>query len=178
MIGRKRRRIRIRLDWKAYFVAFCQEHGEGPLFHRGRLLFRDGWTYSSTDYKGPEWPPPEDEEELLKLLLTYWTLRRSAVKKELVSEAIKLAQLKEATMVRSAPLQQSIPVTDGNGFRTGGMAAIRLELFDFEKRVEWLEEDVKLCQNEINDKAVKLKLLRAERRTQQQPQGALQCQPT
>ena len=77
------------LDWREYYLAFRQEHGD-PVQYMGRLLFADGWRYSALDYAGPEWPPPEDEANLRGLKIAYWRLRRSVVSAKADTLQIKL----------------------------------------------------------------------------------------
>lgn len=69
------------IDWRAYFLDFCNRHGGAPVLHgRDRLLFRDGWMYSAREYRGPEWRAPDDPKELRVLQLAYWTIRREEVR--------------------------------------------------------------------------------------------------
>ena len=73
--------VNFRLSWRDYFLGFCGAHGE-PVQAMGRLLFPDGWSYSSTDYKGPEWPPPAGAEQLAELLRAYWDGRLAEVERQ------------------------------------------------------------------------------------------------
>ena len=66
---------RLSIDWKAYFKAYLERHGD-PVRWGERLLFRDGRQYSALDYAGPEYAPPADEDELARLKIEYWRRRR------------------------------------------------------------------------------------------------------
>lgn len=103
----------IQLDWRGYFYEFCRAHGNTPVpypYHpplpSPRLLFSDGWTYSATDYKGPEYPPPTDPRELKELLLTYWITRYKVLNSESNNLRGSIVNLKALQSLKSAPLQQ------------------------------------------------------------------------
>lgn len=134
------------LDWKAYFIEFCRVHGE-PVEHEGRLLFRDGWTYSRTDYQGPEWPPPADHAELDGLVRRYWQLRLSTVKTALENLLAKRKELTDLKAVKSLPLQQV--TTDPEGRR----AYKRLDTAGLDTRIGWLAEDVAECETRLTELA-------------------------
>lgn len=95
----------LQLDWKAYYDRFDAAHGGHPLSFKGRLLWRDGWTYSSTDHAGPEWKPPEDPKELKVLQTTYWMARRSLIRDEVRRLEDDLRNLRETQRAKSVPLQ-------------------------------------------------------------------------
>ena len=141
---------RIRIDWRAYFESFREAHGRFPLLYKGRLLFPDGWTYSSTDHRGPEWPPPEDDEGLLALVITYWRLRRDAVKKELIVARDRLATLEELLRTKHLPLIQSTSMVDQETGRTR-TSSKPLDAEGARHRVLWLEDDLKECNLELGD---------------------------
>ncbi len=97
---------KVRLDWRAYWKEFSREHGDYPVKFRGVLLFRDGWTYSSSGYAGPEWPPPADETALRKLVRGYWLLRKREVRKLWWEQQTEYDGLKRLQSTRSQPLQR------------------------------------------------------------------------
>lgn len=99
-------RYSVRIDSRATFRAFYEEHGGDPVMHGERLLFRDGWTHSATDHRGPEWPPPSDPAKALELIAVYWRRRHSvlAAKADDLREAI--ANLEGTMRTRSSPLMQ------------------------------------------------------------------------
>lgn len=76
-------KVRASVDWREVWLEFCRQHGGSPMFHKGRLLFGDGWQYSASDYRGPAQPPPEDPVALRNLLLVYWKRRRAAARLEM-----------------------------------------------------------------------------------------------
>lgn len=137
-------RLGVRIDWKGYFEGFCEVHGRFPLVHRGRLLFPDGWQYSMTDYRGPEWAPPDDDEEREKLILVYWKLRRFAIKRELFYARSRLEDLKALQSGRSAPLRQIAVYFDREN---GKIRTDRgeLDISAYSSRVEWLENALTEC---------------------------------
>lgn len=144
------------LDWRAYFKRFCEQHGGNPVSHGGRLLFGDGWSYSSTDYMGPEWSPPTDPDELRVLLTAYWTRRRLIVKAEYDALAKTFDGLKRDAAVRSVPLQQRIVVQEENaeGKIVVRQQAIDLDLQAVQLRLEWLRGDVEQCNSKLRTQAV------------------------
>lgn len=139
--------MKIKLDWHAYFQGFCEQHGK-PVNWRGRLLFPDGWTYSRTEYRGPEWPPPEDEVELAEMRKDYWQLRVQKAEDDLKEVRRLYENLKEQQEVRSAPLKYGTRFYDeeSQGFRRGvsdvNLPAIRDE-------VTLLEQEVEECKTQL-----------------------------
>lgn len=137
----------VRLDWRAYFNRFCNDHGGFPVLVRGRLLFRDGWIYSSTDYAGPEWPPPEDAEELLDLKTEYWSLRREAllaIHRRIYSE---VESLTAAQASKSSPLQHSFSYRDDDGQVSRGTAD--LDISAVRVKMDWVADDIKECDEHL-----------------------------
>lgn len=103
----QRPKTKLRLDWKEYFKKFVEAHGE-PIDRDGRLLFRDGWQYSSTQYQGPEYPPPEDPANLKGLKITYWRLLYERLSREVDETFQQIKMLTDWQNERSMPLQQRI----------------------------------------------------------------------
>lgn len=135
---------RIDLDWRAYFIEFCRTHGE-PVEWEGRLLFRDGWTYSRTDYRGPEWGPPADLAELDRLVSLYWRTRHALVKTALDATAHKRNVLHDLAKSRSLPLQQATKDEHGNPtYRPLNTAAL-------DARIEWLCADLRECEQRLKE---------------------------
>jgi hypothetical protein len=91
-------------NWQLYFYEFCEKHGR-PMQLWGVQVFPDGFTYSATDYAGPEWRPPNDPHELRKLLLGYWSKLASLCKIELKKAERELANIELTQAERAAPLQ-------------------------------------------------------------------------
>lgn len=113
---KQRSKGKIRLDWRAYFYQFLETHGE-HVEDEGLLLFSDGWRYSSTEYYGPEYPPPENRKTLRRLQQVYWTKLRDKYRKEHRELELRLESLLSAEAAMSLPLQQRtlIPETNGQG---------------------------------------------------------------
>lgn len=139
----------IRLDWRAYFIEFCNVHGE-PEFHDHRLIFRDGWSYSSTDYAGPEFPPPSTLNELDSVVLRYWVLRRGRLDKLLQKLQHELKTLQDTQSHHSLPLQQSELVESESGRKreyrplsTGGL----------ETKIGWVQDDLRECEERLKELA-------------------------
>jgi hypothetical protein len=101
-----------------------------------------------TDYRGPEWPPPDDLKELRKLCLVYWHLRRKAVRTDLIKERWKLEDVKTLVASRSAPIQQVAVYFDREASK---MVAARnpLDVSQYEGRVAWLETALEECDEMI-----------------------------
>jgi len=133
------------LDWRAYFRSFCELHGE-PLEHRGRLIFPDGWSYSATDYRGPEWPPPEGES-LGRLLRSYWELRRAEVRRQLQLSQAQLESAEAQQRVRSAPLQRKVKVRGEDGKL--GWTSGTLDLEAARMRIDFLAGDLARCDEQL-----------------------------
>lgn len=94
----------VRLSAVHYWQRFKRAHGV-PVLHRGRCLFPDGWTHSSSDFNGPEWPPPDDQKELQGLQLAYWAIRSKQVRQALRKAQVELDALRQQQQVKSVPLQ-------------------------------------------------------------------------
>jgi len=143
--------IVIRIDWKAYYLKFVEQHGGFPVHYLGRLLFRDGWMYSATDHKGPEWNPLYDNEgkevppeKLIELKVAYWSLRLKSLRlahRELVQAFDSLKQLQ---LSRSAPMQHTVTYVDDEGIRV--TKSVDLNLQALETRMEWAAKDVEECE--------------------------------
>lgn len=151
-----------RIDWKQYFQDFCELHGGFPMTVGERLAFADGWTYAKNDYRGPEWPPPEDPRELWELIRAYWKLRRRAVRFELFRARETHAGIEEAMRARSAPLTTYSQVVDEE---TGRATVVRAPLSTDEVRhhIEWLEDDLRIADERLKHAELELRLLRMPR---------------
>ena len=137
------KQLRFRFDWKAYWEGFKAIHGE-PMPFGARLLFPDGWMYSSTDYRGPEWAPGEDEVRLRRL---YCMARRREIKRQLRDTAEFLRELSTFASTKSAPLMQVGPVCieDGKPVRE----AVKVNLQALQDRVHWLESELVKAQRTL-----------------------------
>jgi len=127
------------LDWRAYFISFCEAHGS-PVQYGGRLLFPDGWTYSATDYHGPEWPPPTNKKELQDIKRQYKLIRRAGLKVAIHRLETQLESLRRMQEVRPVPLMARGLVEDSET----GNVAIRSMPIDFqalEIRLELLKTE-------------------------------------
>lgn len=137
----------VTLDWKAYFLEFCKVHGE-PVQQCGRLLFRDGWTYSSTAYEGPEFPPPLDLGELDVLVREYWTIRRTALFKLMNQLLEQQNNLKKLEASHSMPLQQMTTQSE-NGQKRRGYKPLNTE--SLELHIDWVSDDLKECNERLRE---------------------------
>lgn len=97
------RKLGIRVDWRATFLAFVDLHGP-PVRWGGRLLFRDGWSHAAADYRGPQWPPPQEPRELHRLKLEYQRERRRVLRMELDWLGGILGAFEEMARLRSGPI--------------------------------------------------------------------------
>lgn len=140
-------RITVRLDWKAYFLEFCKVHGE-PVLDSGRLLFRDGWTYSSTQYEGPEWGPPQNHKELDEIVLRYWQLRQATLSKLMLKLDHEYNQLKAVIISRSVPPQQVVFIQDGESRKR---AYRPLNLEPLEQKIAWVKTDLEECAERLKE---------------------------
>lgn len=134
------------LDWNSYFEEFKRHHGE-PVLHKDRLLFPDGWSYSSRSKAGPEYPPPP-WPELGAQLVTYWSLRLKLVQTEarLLEDAIR--SLRELQHTHSLPLRCASRQPDETGRMVSEALEVNVE--ELEKgRLAWLQNDIKDCQEEL-----------------------------
>lgn len=139
---------RVRLDWRAYFVRFCEAHGNNPVEHGGRLLFADGWRYSSTDHAGPEWGPPSSEE-LKKLQRAYWEARLVLVERERGRLQATIIELEGLQSQRRVPLQQrTFAWSDDfaeDGHRMATISSSDVQLMPLQQRLKLLIADVAHC---------------------------------
>lgn len=138
---------KVTLDWRAYFIEFCRVHGE-PVRYKDRLLFRDGFTYSATDYQGPEYPPPQDLNELDKLTLTYWKLRRQHLNTLMRSLLAEKKQLTEVQAGRSVPLQQVATIHE-DGVAKKGYRSVDFDALN--AKIAWVRDDLQECAERLRD---------------------------
>jgi hypothetical protein len=141
--------IVIELDWKAYFEEFQRQHGGEPVLHQptNRLLFRDGWMYSASDYKGPEWEAPADTSKLRGLQLDYWTTRRAIVFNMLESLKGKIGDLQQMQRERSAPLQRVLYTKSEDGKTL--KQSVKIDIPMLLTRVSILEVAMQECQDAL-----------------------------
>jgi hypothetical protein len=139
----------IRLDWKAYWSAFCQLHGGNPVAFEGRWLFQDGWMYAKKDYQGPEWEAPKEKARLEYLIRSYWRLRLETVLASKRDIEINLRNLKLTQKDRSAPLVQVVKYKSDDGKLLSRAGPIDLRAL--EERVQWLEQDAQQCRDKLKE---------------------------
>lgn len=123
-------------------------HGEPVVYKENRLLFRDGWMYSATDYEGPEFPPPHNHQELDALVLEYWTIRKATLTKTVMKLHHQIKTAKDAQATRNIPLQQVTYVQDGDRRRRSYKP---LDLSGIETRIEWIEADLRECEERLTE---------------------------
>lgn len=138
--------IDFQIDWPEYFKEFCRVHGD-PVPARGRLLFADGWTYSATDYAGPEYPPPEEPDKLLDLQRTYWE-ESLQIRKQWHAQAVRVYEGATAAVnSRSAMVSRVAYREDETGKRR--RVSDPIDLNELKEVVETLAADVKTCEQEL-----------------------------
>jgi hypothetical protein len=135
---------KITLDWRAYFLTFCEKHGRNPIQYRGRLLFMDGWMYSATAYEGPEWPPPVLESESKALIREYWLRRKAIISAERSALAKEIRDLEVAQETHSAALQQIVIYYDPDIKKLRSRRG-PLDIGVLRQRMILLEQDVLNC---------------------------------
>ncbi len=138
---------KVLLDWRAYFIAFCEQHGE-PIESGGRLLFPDGWTYSSSNYEGPEFPPPTNNGELDVLILEYWTIRQSTLTKAMRKMLHEKEVLERMQSEHSLPLQQIVMVEDEDRKRRSSKP---LNLEGLTLQMQWVADDLIECNQRLKE---------------------------
>ena len=141
--------LNVKPDWEEYHRRFCSFHGGNEVEIRGKLVLPDGWSISSTSYKGPEWPPPDDKHELAMLLTEYWTERRGIVRQELRMLQVQRDEMVRAYGHRSIPVPRKVASRDEAGAVKVGHEDIGLSAVD--ARMAWLGGDVKHCEAMIEE---------------------------
>lgn len=139
---------KVRLDWRAYFEQFCLTNGE-PVHYKNRLLFRNGWQYSSTEYEGPEYLPPANTEELDALVLEYWKIRQSSLSALVAKLIHERDTLKKLQQSRSVPLQQATIAEDEQGHKRRSYKPVSLELLNM--RIQWVQVDLEECDTRLKE---------------------------
>ena len=137
----------IHLDWREYYKGFEKRHGE-PILWKGRLLFRDGWQYSSTDYAGPEWEPPTDPVLLHEVQYLYWQERLKLVSTECEQLEMQLKGLVNLQQAKSLPLVRKVKRWDPD---SNSMKVDREEVSPdiFKGRLDWLHADIEECNEQL-----------------------------
>lgn len=139
---------KIVLDWRAYFVSFCQVHGE-PVHYQDLLLFRDGWRYSSREYEGPEYPPPENPTELDRMVVTYWLTRMRAVEEQVNKLKFDLKNVERLTQLKSLPLYQVVVAEDEAGKQRRGYR--KVDTGPLRERIKWMVKDIRECVERLKE---------------------------
>jgi hypothetical protein len=138
----------IELDWRAYFEEFCAAHGGEPVEFEGRLIFRDGWAYSKSDHKGPEWAPGT-EQERTRIALAYWTMRRAILETERQALSASVEEMRLLQLHRSAPLMVRAIKYDDDGVLVG-METKPLDTAALADRLTELEREIAECDTMLN----------------------------
>lgn len=138
--------VQARLDWRAYFKAFCELHGEPLRFGKARLLFPDGWQYNSRSHAGPEYPPPTDTRSRILLQKEYWNLRLEIVGDQRDKLEAKLKGLEELRQLCSAPLQETRVYYDGESKR---IESGPLDTAPLCARLVWLTGELEKCNKQL-----------------------------
>lgn len=144
--------VDIRLDWRGYWLAFLERHGGNPVPYKGVLLFADGWTYSATDYAGPEWGPPASLEERQALHEAYWSERLRVVKEEHFGLVKLRESLEQAQGTHSVPLMARRLHRDENG--TVRWISAPLDTAALATRIAWLAQDIAECEEKLKERSL------------------------
>lgn len=138
----------VTINWVAYYRAFEQLHGGNPIPHKGKLLFRDAWLYSSTDHSGPEWAPPDDPSDAKALRLVYWTERRKILGLSQQMLQQQLMGLRSLQAKRSAALQQTTSTWDDEQQkRVSSIGPI--DYSELEREVGYFDNDLRECAEQL-----------------------------
>lgn len=147
----------IKLDWKTYFKHFDQAHGgEAIPLGLNRLLYEDGWCYSSRSYSGPEYPPPDDPKRLALLKRFYYSRVKQLVQDELTSLLLLENQLRQLRSAKSLPLVRKI--TNKEYDETTGRPVISVDTSflpeegtepELSSRIEYLKEKLEFCDRSL-----------------------------
>lgn len=145
--------LQLRLDWKAYFDAFCEKHGD-PVEWGGRVLFPDGWTYSITSYQGPEYMPPEDPKALLRLQAEYWRVRYERIREVYHTVRELIERLKKAQAFRDGRLYHRYSMVEQNeyGERVRVTHTEPVNLTPYVSKLRELAADLDKCKTERESK--------------------------
>lgn len=144
-IGLEPNALEIEIDWPQYFRDFCEKHGQYPVLYNSTLLFPDGYRYSASDYQGPEWAPPDDPTELNKLRQKYYSRRLLIVREEHRKMDGWLKDIINLQRNLSCPLSQRVTTKDDEGKLL--IQSYKLDMVVLNKRLEWLAQDIKDCEN-------------------------------
>jgi len=138
------------VDWREYFLAFCDRHGPPVNFNEHRLLFQDGWQYSKYSHSGPEYPPPEDKGYLKQLQLIYWKIRKHNIEEVLRKGEQQLAGLKLLEETHDGPIYV---ITKQRDEETGKITTQRdtVDLVKLEAELKILDEEFANCWSYINE---------------------------
>jgi hypothetical protein len=139
--------LNVQYDWKAYFYAFQEEHGQG-LEYKGRLLFQDGWMYSRSDYSGPEYRPPDEPEKLKRLKRAYWLIRWNNARTELELVNTTYLAMRAQERTRSVALRVSSVMRDETG-RLKRTYGEHVDWGTFEERIEYCVQELAACEAQL-----------------------------
>jgi hypothetical protein len=145
----------LRLSWKSYYEQFKLKHGQPVLylndkstFSNGLLLFPDGWTYSTDGYAGPEYPPPENPEDLKRLQVAYWREKLGILKGLRLEAGTQLAGLRSIQDGKAMPLRYTKPRYDEEG-RPSGVEEASVSFQDLGARIDQIDLDIEECEKKI-----------------------------
>lgn len=147
--------LQVHLDWKGYYKQFEEKHGEPvQLLDRDgkplRLLFADGWTYSCTDYAGPEWPPPKNEQDRARLIAEYYKIKFGLVRNEYIDLCRLISYLRDLQSAKDVPLQQIASYFDDEQNKRV-IGRFEVELTPLIERREWLRKAISECEQRLTE---------------------------
>ena len=141
---------KVQLDWKAYYKNFSIAHGGDPIMYGGRQLFQDGWTYSGTDYAGPEWPPPSNKVLRTRLIRTYWEKRKEIVVQQEEYLRLRIEALEGMQSAKNQPLQQVVRLwSDTEEKQVSQVGDINFD--DLKEKLKFFQYAVQECQNKLQE---------------------------
>lgn len=140
----------LKLDWTAYFKAFCAQRGSTPVLvdHETRLLFSDGWMYHPTKHDGPEYPPPTNPRIRRRLQRKYWRVRKNIILYEMNEFRQEVKYLTEVQESRSAPLYHENVYWDEQS-QTRVTNSVLVNIGNIKSELEGLQEQLKTCDEEL-----------------------------
>lgn len=156
----------VQIDWNQYFREFCRTHspdGKYVLYgmnkdtgEGGQLLFADGWRYSREKSNGFEFPPPEDPDKWLELIIEYWKIRTRLSKREYQQAKSDLVDLVRLQQKRSCPIYVVVDTSEEDEFGSERIvkSAQPVDFEDLVRQVQVLKEEWDYCQGQLESASI------------------------
>lgn len=144
-------KLRLEVDWRAYFEDFNARHGGNPVLHGSQFLYGDAWRWGMSSHgPGVEIPPPTDGRQLRRLRRFYWRSHYSRLSLELREwkHTHRYLSALASTLEGEIRVLREIAEYDEDGKQRMVTHSLPVDFSDINRRIGELEAEVSHCLQE------------------------------